>query len=176
MRRGLKHVGWPARYGFFAYEAKVEGLAQVPEKRHVFLVLAEPRSLLLRRFVLQFLEILVAFFLFLDRWKLTVMFYELLKANAIDENHSRDVNSFRFHLSLRVQAAVLITFHIEVFITRPPAVLGRHQRLTHDLPGVHVARGILLLLRSTGLSQECGGSREHDQERSDSRFSKDFHC
>src|ERR1700720_3502524 len=116
MRRGFKYVGWPAFYHLFAHKTEIEGLQQVPEKRPIFLVLAESRSLLLRRFVLQFLEILVVFFLFLGRWMMTVVFHELLKANAVDESHSSDVDIFRFHVPQRVQAPVLITFHKDVFV------------------------------------------------------------
>src|SRR5258707_10404186 len=70
VRRGLKHVGRPASYDLFADEMEIEGLEQVLKERPVFLDLAEPDSLLLRRFMLQFLEILVAFLLFGGRWKL----------------------------------------------------------------------------------------------------------
>jgi hypothetical protein len=86
----------------------------------------EAHSPLLRRFVLQLLEILVALSLFLRGRKLAVVFHELLKANAVDERHSGDVDIFRLHLSRRVQTAILIPFDIDVILTRPPTVLGRH--------------------------------------------------
>src|SRR5713226_7766187 len=65
MRCGLKHVGRPAADCLFADEMEVEGLEYVVEERPVFLILAEPCSLLGRRFVLKLVEILVAFLLFL---------------------------------------------------------------------------------------------------------------
>jgi hypothetical protein len=54
----------------FADEMEVESIEQVAEERPVFLILAEPQSLLGRRFVLQPVEILIAFPLFPCRWKL----------------------------------------------------------------------------------------------------------
>ena len=67
--------------------------------------------------MLQFLEILIKFFLFFGGWKLSVALHELLEACAVDQNHSGDIDFFRFQLSLRVQAPILITFHESRAIT-----------------------------------------------------------
>ena len=96
----------------------VEAFEQVAENRPIFQLFPLPRSPLLRRCMLQFLEILIEFFLFFCRWKLSVAFHKLLEASAGDQNHSGDVDFFRFQLSHRVQAPILIALHVGVAVKR----------------------------------------------------------
>jgi uncharacterized protein YacL len=79
----------------------VKRLEHVSQESPVFLVLAQPSGLLVGRFVSQLVEILITFPLVLSRSKLPIVFHELLEASAIDENHSTDVDIFRFHLPKR---------------------------------------------------------------------------
>ena len=103
------------------------------------------------------------------------MFHQLLKADAVDKIHFGDIDILRLHLPRRVQPPILITLHVDVCVTRLPAEFGRHERLTHDLAGVQGDWRILGFVRSLILSEERGGSREHNQEGSDSGFSQNFH-
>jgi len=57
----MKHVSPPAADYFFADELEVEGLEHVAQESPVFLILLEPRRLLLRRFVPQLFQIRIAF-------------------------------------------------------------------------------------------------------------------
>ena len=128
MRRGLKHVSRPALDYLFADELEVEGLEHIAEERPVFLLLAEPGSSLVRCFVLQLVEILLAFPLFLGRWRMPIVFHELLEASAVDKNHFGDVGIFRFHLPQRVQAPILIALHVRVMVPRLPTSLSGRDR------------------------------------------------
>ena len=94
MRRGLQHIARPAADYLFADKLEVESIEQLAEERPVFLILAQPRSLLCRRFVLQPVEILVAFLLFLSLWKLLIVLHELLEMRAVDKNRFCDVDRF----------------------------------------------------------------------------------
>src|SRR6266566_455328 len=159
MRRSQKHVGRPALDELFADELEVEGLEYFLEERPVLLVLAEPGSSLLRRFALQFFELLSAFPLLLGRWGLPVVFDELFETHAVDENHSGDVDIFGFHLATGVQAPILITLDISVVIVAGlPTALGGRDRERHDLAGVQHALLILRLARRSPatLSKERG--------------------
>src|SRR5882724_8255009 len=118
VRRGLKHISCSTAKYLFTEKTEVEAIEHVAQERPVFPLFPEPRSPLFRRFMLQFLEILIKFFLCFWRWKQSVAFHKLLEACAVDQNHSRDIDFFRFQLSLRVQAPILITLHVGVTITR----------------------------------------------------------
>jgi hypothetical protein len=61
--RGLKNIGRPAAHILFADELEIESFEQVAEVGLVFLVLAEPGRLVVRRFMFQFLKILVTLLL-----------------------------------------------------------------------------------------------------------------
>src|SRR5258708_39807492 len=110
--RSVEHVGRPAPFYLFADETKVKRLDHVPKKSPVFLVLAQSRCPLFRRFVLQLVEIVVTPLLFLCRWKMPVVFKELLEACSVDNHHSGDDDTFRLHLRERVQSAIFIALHI----------------------------------------------------------------
>jgi cyanophycinase-like exopeptidase len=64
------------------------------------------------------------------------MFQELLEAGAVDKNHSRDIEIVGFHQASGVQAPILITLGVRVMAPRLLAVLGGHDRRTHDRAGV----------------------------------------
>src|SRR5690242_16801468 len=151
MWRGLKYVGRSAPDDLFVDEVEVEGLEQVAEERPVFLVLAEPCGPLVRRFMLQFFEILLVLPLFLDGWKLSVVFHELFEVSAVDKNYSGDVDILRFHVPERVQAPILITLHVCVMVTRLPTALGGRDRQLHNLTGVPDACMILRFFRPVTL-------------------------
>src|ERR1700730_571534 len=161
VRRGVKHIGRPASDYLFADEMEVEGRQHFLKEGPVLLILTEPSSSLARRFVLQLVEILIAFPPFHGRRKLPVMFHELLEAGTVDKNHAGDVDIFRFYLSQRVQSPILITLHIDVMVTRLPTALGGRDRLAHDLPGVQGACMILRIVRPATLSEKHAWSREH---------------
>ncbi len=84
------------------------------------------------------------------------MFHELLKANAVDKNHSGDVDIFRFYLPESVQAPILNTLRVRIMITRLPTAPSGRKRLAHDLAGVQEVCMILRFLRPATLSEECG--------------------
>jgi hypothetical protein len=60
-------------------------------------------------------------------------------------------------------------------VARLPTALESRHRQAHDLTGVQDASMILMFVRSAILREECGRSRNHNQERSDSGFSQEFH-
>src|ERR1700683_1573116 len=156
MRRSPKHVSRPAVDYLFADKIEVEGLEHLREERPVFLVLAELRALLGRCFMLQPLEILVAFPLFRGRWRLSIMFHEPFEASAVNESHFGDVGIFRFELPQRVQATILVALGVGIVVARLPTALGRRHRSARDLTGVREARMILEFYRYDILSEECG--------------------
>src|SRR6202040_2052034 len=135
MRRSVEHIGRPAAYHLFADETEVKRLEHVAKKGPVFLVLAESRGLLVRRFVFQLVEIVVTLLLFFGGWKLPIVLQELLEASAIDDDYPRHVDTFRFHLPERVQPAILITLHICVMVAHRPATFGGQDGREHDLTG-----------------------------------------
>lgn len=106
--------------------------------------------------MIQLFEILVALRLFLDRWKLPVVFHDLPEASAVNKHHSGHVDIFRSNLPERVQAAILITLHVGVMVTRLSTALGSRDRQAHDLTGVQDACMIPRTVRAATLSEEGG--------------------
>src|SRR5690348_14893584 len=102
---------------------EVKSIDYFPEKRAAFFLPSESDGLLLGCFVLQVLEILSAPALFLGRWRMPVVFYELVKGSAMDDDRSRDVHILRFHVPQPVQASVLITLHVRIVVPRIPISL-----------------------------------------------------
>jgi len=103
------------------------------------------------------------------------VFHELLEARAVDKNHSGDIDILRLHFPKRVQASILITFYVDVMVTRLPTALGGRDRQSHYLTGVLDARRILRFVRPATLRKEYSRSRDHDQEHFHPDFGQDFH-
>src|ERR1043166_10196496 len=97
--------------------------------------------------MLQVVEIFVASLSLLGRWRLPVVFQELLKASAVDHHHSGDIDTLRFHLAERAQATIIIAFHISVVVTRLPTALCCQHGREHDLARI---RKVCLVLRRIG--------------------------
>src|ERR1051326_8836081 len=126
--------------------------------------------------MLQLVEIFVASLLLSRRWRLPVVFQELLKASAVDHHHSGEVDTFRFQLPERVQAPIIIAFYICEVVTRLPTALCCQHGREHDLARIRNACIIVDNIRPATLSRpQCTGSRYHEQEHLKAGFSHDKH-